>query len=103
MTGEITLSPESVFFGFVKKGNTPPRRVTISNDSPEELNVKDIEYPQEYLSVELIVLEKGRKFAIEATLKPDAPKGKVEENIKLHTDSEREPTIEIPVYAMIEE
>jgi len=100
--GQIVLSPESLFFGFVKRGTSLTRRVTISNNTEEELNLESVEYPENYFSLRVILSEKAKEFVIEAVLKKDAPPGKVDESVRVHTSSKNHPIIEIPVYAVIE-
>jgi hypothetical protein len=103
VAGQIAVSPESLFFGFVKKGTSIERRITITNTADDTFTIKELEFGADYLALRLLPVREGREYVIEATLTENAPPGKIEQSLKVFTDSTHQPVIEIPIYAVIEE
>ena len=57
----------------------------------------------DYLSVQLIPLEKGRKYAVEAQVKANVSKDTIKGSIKVHTNNSDQPIIEIPVHGLVKD
>ena len=53
--------------------------------------------------MDLSALEKGKRYALTAKLKPDAPEGSVKGVVKLYTNSADQAVIEALVYGMAKE
>lgn len=102
---EVAVIPQGINFGNVKKGETAIGRVQLLQLSQNTLILNKIEFNEEYLNVETSRFreENSRGINIDITLNPEAPLGEFSEVITLHTNLEKRPRIDVPVYGVIQE
>lgn len=75
------------------KGETVTRQFEMINNTGSELKIEKIEYDASLFAVNVRELEKGKKFEILVTSKPDAPVGEHKKNIVFHTNAVESPTV----------
>jgi predicted double-glycine peptidase len=99
--GPISICPDNFFFGFVKKGKSISRKVTLSADNQENWEILRIENCPNPISTKIKSIQKGKKYEVIATLSSNVPAGTIKGSIKLHTNSPDQPVIKVPVYGLI--
>jgi hypothetical protein len=99
--GPISIYPNSFLFGFVKKGKSIFRKVTLLGDNQENWKILKIENYLNLISTKIKSIEEGKKYEIMATLSQDVLPGTIKGNIKIHTNNPDQPVIEVPVYGLI--
>lgn len=102
---EVAVIPQGINFGNVKKGATASGRVQLLQLSQNTLILNKIEFNEEYLIVKTSRFreENSRGINIDITLNPESPLGEFSEVITLHTNMEKRPRIDVPVYGVIQE
>ena len=96
--GDVTVFPPVLHYGQILKGKEEARivRITLRN---KNVTIEKIEVGSDFLSAELLPKSTPEKpyREIQIKLKEDAPVGKMEGVVKVHTNSEIQPVTEIPV------
>jgi hypothetical protein len=96
------IHPSMLFFGFVKQGETPSTKVTISTTGISPLKIERIENPLPFISTNLTQIKEGKEYELMATLEKNTPAGVIKGTITIYTNDLDQPEIEIPVYALVE-
>lgn len=103
VTGDFEISPKIVFFGKVNpnnKGNELSREVIITATGNQPLKVLSAESQSGQISTEIIPIEAGRKYKIRISLRTTGQTGAIlKDVVKIHTNSQLQENLEIPVYA----
>jgi hypothetical protein len=102
IVGDTELFPSMLFFGFVKQGETPSTKVTISTTGISPLKIERIENPLPFISTNLTQIKEGKEYELMATLEKNTPAGVIKGTITIYTNDLDQPEIEIPVYALVE-
>ncbi len=99
----FAVLPQGIHFADVRKGETVTKRVQLLQLSSDPLTLNRIESNEEYVSTEVseITEENKRGFNIDITLKSETPVGDLSEIVTLHTNLNKHPRIDIPVWANI--
>lgn len=100
--GEISLFPKSLFFGFVERGKTTRREITVTKTGKNNLEILKIESTSDLIVTELATIEEGAKYRVQATCNTtNTDLGTLKESIKIFTNNSQQPLIEVPLYAII--
>ncbi len=96
--GDVTVFPPVLHYGQILQGKEAARIVHITLRN-KNVTIEKIEVGSDFLSVELLPKSTPEKpyREIQIKLKKDAPVGKMEGVVKVHTNSEIQPVTEIPV------
>jgi hypothetical protein len=99
----FAVLPQGVHFADVKKGETVTKRVQLLQLSSSPLTLNRVEANEKHVSTEVSEITEENKtgFNINITLKPEAPVGVLSEIVTLHTNLNKHPRIDIPVWANI--
>lgn len=99
---DIAIDPQGLYFGDVPKGKIISKKVKVFDLSKEELQLKRIQGNEKYFDIKSDKFkgENNRGFELEITLKPEIPVGPFSEVITLHTNMEKRPRIDVPVYGV---
>ncbi|MBI3757201.1 MAG: DUF1573 domain-containing protein [Deltaproteobacteria bacterium] len=101
---EIEVDPPQLYLGRVRRGEETVRSVDIFYDANKPIAITKIENSSSVVIIQADDFEKegrkGKKLIV--TLKKDAPLGRVNDEIKVITTSEKRPSVEIPVFGSIE-
>ena len=98
--GDITASPDSLFFDINKDGSVNSTHVTIRNNSKKTFRVKSIDSPYDYLSVDIVRGASGREYTLTGTIKGETPVGYTKGMLVVHTDDPEQLEVKIPVFVM---
>ena len=101
--GELLLEPNQYFFGFLKVSKPIHRTVTVEKHGKPDLKILKVEKNLSFVDIKIIPVEPGKKYKIEAICTPtaDSPKS-IRDIIKIHTNSKKQPLLEIPVYGILQ-
>ncbi|HHT9125734.1 MAG TPA: DUF1573 domain-containing protein [Candidatus Brocadiia bacterium] len=104
ITGDVLVSQSVLSYGVVTQGRGSVRKLIVTLRK-KDIDIKNVEITPEFLTANL--QPKGNSDLpyreVEVKLNGDAPVGKINGNIKIHTNSELQPLIEIPVFGEVRE
>jgi hypothetical protein len=104
ITVEVEIDPPQLYLGRVRRGEETVRSVDVLYDASKSISITKVENSSPVLTVRTQDIEqqgrKGKKLIV--SLKKDAPLGRLNDEIKVTTTSEKRPLIEIPVFGSIE-
>jgi len=104
ITVEVEVDPPQLYLGRVRRGEETVRSVDVVYDASKSLSITKVENTSPLLTVRAQDIEtqgrKGKKLIV--TLKKEAPLGRINDEIKVITTSEKRPVIEIPVFGSVE-
>ncbi|HXG18198.1 MAG TPA: DUF1573 domain-containing protein [Methylomirabilota bacterium] len=104
ITVEVAVDPPQLYLGRVRRGEETVRSVDVLYDAAKPIAITKIENSSPLLTVRAQDLEKdgqkGKKLIV--TLKKDAPLGRLNDEIRVTTTSEKRPVVEIPVFGSVE-
>ncbi len=104
MMGEVSLSPEALYWSVPNVTNTPAerpealvlRRVTIHSADGKAIELKNPQSTIKGIKVELIAKEPGKVYELVARL-DDVPASTVSGNVSFETSVATQPKIDVPV------
>lgn len=100
--GYLQIFPKRFFFGFVEKGQTAVREITLTNTGSNELSILNLETTSPLIATEAVTVEKGKKYLLKAIYTANADSGSTfRGTIKIHTNDVQQPLIEVPLYAAV--
>lgn len=91
----IELSPAPAFFVAGQRGHGGRAAIEIVNHESEPLEIEKIEHPTERFTTELETLERGQRYRLTLTLKPDGPGEKAADAILITTSSKKMPVLKV--------
>lgn len=96
---DLLVQPSSVNFGKVPNGKMSTEEVILVPIRLRTLEVKKVECSSPYIAHTVSEYTKGNQkgFKIEVTVGAEMPVGNFSEVIKVHTNSERQPIVTIPI------
>jgi hypothetical protein len=104
ITVEVEVDPPQLYLGRVRRGEETVRSVDVVYDASKSISITKVENSSPLLTVRAQDIDQqgrqGKKLIV--TLKKDAPLGRLNDEIKVTTTSEKRPVIEIPVFGSIE-
>ena len=101
--GDLSIYPPKLSIGSIsqKRDMVFPAFVIVYND---EVNIERIEATPDFIDTALTETKRKRRtYKIETIFKKDSPAGKVNGNLKIFTNSKKQPVIEIPIIGTIRE
>lgn len=102
VVGKLSISPSQYFLGFVKKGSVTKRVVRLRNKGTSNLKILRIESSHPSIAAEFKEINPRKEYDIEITYTaPDFQIGKVQDNIKIHTNDSEQPLLDVPFYAIV--
>jgi hypothetical protein len=101
---EIVADPPQVYLGRVRRGAATTQTVELLYEANKPIQITNVELTSPIVGVQAEDLEKdgkkGKKLLV--TLKKNAPLGRVNDEIKVTTTSQKKPSLTIPVFGHIE-
>lgn len=91
----IELSPMPAFFVAGQRGQGGRAAIEIVNCESEPLRIERIEHPKERFTTELETLERGQRYRLTLSLKPDGPGGRSTDAILIRTSSKKMPVLKV--------
>jgi len=101
VTGDVVVTPQSIFIGNIRQGETKSSAIIISNGGTTPLNINSIEANPEYISVSQETLKEGEEYRVTVTVSKDSPPGTIKGNLIIRTNSPSEPESVVPVTAIV--
>jgi len=101
--GNLQLAPNQLFFGIVKPGTSTKRVIRMTDYTDGAIKIKKIESLCPYISITSKSTQMTNTVEIEVSFKaPISKTGIVKDSVKIYTTDNREPMIDVPLYAIIE-
>lgn len=102
---DFLVRPKTLNFRQIPVGRSKSMKAYIIPQKMERLEIGSIEASAEYITVARSdYVEEGKKGAeLEVTIGPDAPPRRIVERVKISTSSQKQPLIEMHVYATVSE
>ena len=97
---EISLAPQRLNFGVVRRGSAPSDEVVISSDIPG-FKIRSLRPRSEDIEVEQEQLADGKGVRIKVSLKDSLPVGIFRSRVAIVTNSKQSPVINLPIFAKI--
>lgn len=100
----VEVEPVSVAFGAITDSQPAERRVSIRNASGSPLNVtlQDRATTRPF-DVSLATVEPGQRYELVVRTAPPYEKGPMRDLVTLHTNVTSQPTIQVPIFALVPE
>jgi hypothetical protein len=100
VVGDLLVFPKEFFFGVVRNGENISREITISARNGANIKILNVTSDSEFVTVHVIPQDSG-KYLIKAKFEPKGFKGTFKSNIVVRTTSQKQPSISIPIYALV--
>lgn len=99
----LHVTPSQIQFGSVEAKKQPGRNVIVVNNRSGQtpVNVTSAAVNDAAFDAEVVTIEKGRRYQITVTIKPNAEAGPRDAVLTLKTSDPEFPTLEVPVRANI--
>jgi len=99
----LHVTPSQIQFGSVEAKKQPGRNVIVVNNRTgnSPVNITGATVSDAAFDAEVVTIERGRRYQITVTVKPDAEAGPREAMLTLKTSDPEFPTLEVPVRANI--
>ena len=100
---DVVVDPPRIFFGNVKKGSAASITVTVAGSEQNTVKILDVDSRSSdlVLKVEDTKTDHGSGKKITVNLKEDLPVGTIRSRIAVKTSSEKNPVVQIPIFAKI--
>jgi hypothetical protein len=97
--------PRSVQFGNVERDKPVEQTIDVTAEKGLPFQVVKVESDAPYITASFSPATsketEGPKYKVKVTLSPDAPPGTVNNRLRIYTNMEKKPVIEVPVYAKV--
>lgn len=96
--GDITTYPKRIYYGNIKNGKESTQRVFVKMNK-DNIKVTNTKLSPNFLSIKIVEKyeQNNPHCLIEMKLPKDAPTGKLNGLLELHTNSKQQPVIKIPI------
>ena len=92
----VVCKPDRLNFGKIVRGDTPTQQVTVTPGEGEKVKIRNVKSLSEYLTTDFSKNPEGEGYVVRVTLSPEAPRGRLNSQLKIHTDNKN--AEEITVY-----
>jgi len=100
--GNVTVFPDQLFFGIVSKGQSISRQVMITNAGNKPLKILGVKTNSDLTEADFIPIEEGKKYKVAVRLNTKTHIGPIEDMIRISTDSDQQPVLNIPLYGLVQ-
>jgi hypothetical protein len=97
----VVCTPNRLNFGNVLQGETVTKQVVVAPGEGEKAKVKAVEVTSEYLTADFSKSKEKDGYLVDVTVSPEAPRGRINGQLKIETDNEHAKTVTITVMATI--
>jgi hypothetical protein len=99
----LHVTPSQIQFGSIEAKKQPGRNVIVVNNRTGgvEIKVTGAAVNDPAFNAEVVPIEKGRRYQVTVTVKPDASAGPRDAVLTLKTNDPEFPTVEVPIRANI--
>jgi hypothetical protein len=99
--GPIDVLPYPVVYLSTYAGEIRSRVLTIVNNQPEPLVINRVELRGDAFTAKIETKQKGQRYELIVSAKPDLPIGKYQQTLTLHTNSATRPKLGVPVNVLV--
>jgi len=93
----LAVTPPVADFGEFQLAAGIQARFLVNNFSPDKIRVTRVEAGLPGAQTSISTVEEGRRYHVELILPEDLPKGPFTTQVKIYTDSEKEPVLVVPL------
>jgi hypothetical protein len=97
--GNIDVSPLALVFGATDDGPSKRRLKLTKVDGRADLRIEKVESDSRLVATEIIEVEAGKRYEIEATYTPDPERGTLTGSLTIFTNDSRRSEIKVPIRA----
>lgn len=99
----VAFEPDSLYFGDVPFGGTVTKSFKVLQLEKDELTINNIDANSDIISFRILKFfnENSKGYMVDVTIKPDTPKGILNEIITVHTNYKKYSKVDIPVFGNI--
>lgn len=93
VVADVVVHPQRrLFFGIIKQGESTTRNIMVNQTGSKELKVLKVENNLPFITTKVIPEPKNNRnnYKIEVTVSADAPKGKFNGKLEIHTNIEKQ-------------
>lgn len=101
--GSVEVSPRPAMFASAVRGDRKTAEVELVSHEPEPLRIERVESASPRFMAHVDELERGRRYRLRITTRPDAPIGRAQELILVHTSSRSTPVLRITAFTNVHE
>jgi len=103
--GDITVTPENLYFGIVKKGEKSEQKIKVTNNSETALRLIEVRSTLEFIKPNFNGKPIPPKENVELTLSllPTAPAGSFKGKIDIKTDNKVQPMLSSMLYGVVKD
>lgn len=98
VTGNISVVPERLIFTRVGEGDVLSHKLTLSSKDGTTFEILRVESDLEFVSAEVVPLEKGRRYEVLVTLKIEDLSKVRKGNLSVYTDDPEQEIIEVRLF-----
>ena len=99
--GPFVVSPSNQWLGRIPRGMSSNGLIAITNTSAQPLKITGADSEGEAFTYELQTIEEGKRYALNFSSSVKLPAGTHRQAIKLSTESEETPVIELKLEAIV--
>jgi hypothetical protein len=103
VVGSVEVSPRPALFASAVRGDRKTAEVELVNHEPEPLRIERVESASPRFTTQVDELERGRRYRLRITTRPDAPIGRAQELILVHTSSAASPVVRVTAFTNVHE
>jgi len=97
----VEILPAPVALMKIQKGESAEKDFTLVNNTSVEMKIEKIEFDETLFQVTVSEHEKGRKFGIKVSSKPEAPLGEHRKTIVFHTNVPESPELTMASWLLV--
>ena len=101
VVGSLNLSSKRFFFGLVTQGTETSKTIVLSNIQGRSFKVYKAVSQSPYIATKITTLADEKQYHLEATIQPGTPTGELSSTIRVYTNDEIQPEINVPIHAIV--
>jgi hypothetical protein len=99
---DVEVIPNKAYFGHIFRDEDNKREIKVSSSTIDDFEVTEIETNNEHIATELVdAADDPKAKTLIVRIKDDAPLGRFQGNIVLHTNSKKQDKVTVPIIADI--
>lgn len=100
---EIEINPETLFFGWIKKGDMVSKKVIITNTGEKDLEILKVESNLKSIFTSVSPIKEGEIYEITVIMKLEDETGKINGKIDIHTNNYHHPVSKVLVKGWVKD
>jgi hypothetical protein len=92
-----------LFYGFIKKGTKPVRKISLTSNNDIRFKILKIETDTDAVTTDINTIEVGKNYELIAKLDPSKLNGRLNGKMKIHTDNKEQRIVEVGISGIVRE